>query len=153
MVEIEQIHVGDAEAMEALGARIATATGGRGLVFLAGELGTGKTTLVRGALRHLGHRGAVKSPTFTLVEPYEINGRRVYHFDLYRVADPEELEFMGIRDYLAEDALCFIEWPERGAEHLPAPDLRVAIRYAGSGREVVLGAGSERGRALLPRLA
>lgn len=149
MVEKQHLQLGNAEAMEALGARIAQALGGRGLVFLAGDLGTGKTTLVRGALRHMGHRGLVKSPTFTLVEPYEINSQTVFHFDLYRLGDPEELEFMGFRDYIAGDSLCFVEWPERGAGGLPPPDIEVRLAYRGGGRDAVVGAATARGATLL----
>ena len=92
------------------------------LVFLNGELGAGKTTLVRGVLREAGFSDAVKSPTFTLVEEYTIAGRKVFHFDLYRLTSPEELETIGIRDYLAQPSLCFIEWPELGRGFLPNAD-------------------------------
>ncbi|MDZ7753557.1 MAG: tRNA (adenosine(37)-N6)-threonylcarbamoyltransferase complex ATPase subunit type 1 TsaE [Gammaproteobacteria bacterium] len=153
MVEQQQLELGDAEAMEALGARIVDALGGRGLVFLAGELGTGKTTLVRGALRHMGHQGSVKSPTFTLVEPYEINSQMVFHFDLYRLGDAGELEFMGFRDYIAGDTLCFVEWPERGAGGLPPPDIEVRLEYRGSGRGAVVGAATARGAEVLAGIA
>lgn len=133
------------EAMLALGAQLATVIGGHGIVFLRGDLGAGKTTLSRGLLRGLGHVGAVKSPTFTLVEPYEIGSLRAFHFDLYRLADPEELEFLGIRDYFDDDALCLIEWPERGAGVLPKPDLDITIGQYSGGRSLHLMPGTERG--------
>ncbi len=126
--------VPDPDAMERLGADLYRDLGGRGLVFLSGPLGAGKTTLVRGMLRAAGHRGGVKSPTFTLVEPYEDLTPPVYHFDLYRIADPEELEYVGLWDYLGQDALVVVEWPERGEGVLPAPALAVALDYAGSAR-------------------
>jgi tRNA threonylcarbamoyladenosine biosynthesis protein TsaE len=122
-------------------------------VHLTGELGAGKTTLTRGILRACGYRGAVKSPTYTLVEPYELEGVRVHHFDLYRLGDPEELEFIGGRDLLAEEALCVIEWPERGEGWLPLPDLEVVLRLADDGRDATLDAHSAHGRAVLDRLA
>jgi tRNA threonylcarbamoyladenosine biosynthesis protein TsaE len=125
---------------ETLGARVARACEGPALIFLEGDLGAGKTTLARGFLRGLGHRGAVKSPTYTLIEPYEIDGRKVYHLDLYRVADPGELEYLGLREMLSENATLLIEWAERGEGWLPPPDLRVLIRHCGQGREVQLDA-------------
>ena len=138
--------------MLALGERLAARFSGGGVVYLEGELGVGKTTLVRGILRGLGHRGRVKSPTYTLVEPYEPGGRRVFHFDLYRLADPEELEYLGIRDYFPAEAIVLVEWPERGEGMLPPADLRVSIRYQGAARLVSLEAGSERDRDLISRM-
>ena len=144
-----RIDVPDADAMEALGARLALACAGAALITLQGELGAGKTTLVRGMLRGLGHQGKVKSPTYTLVEPYEIGARRVYHFDLYRLGSATELDDIGLRDYLDAEALCVVEWPERGGARLPVPDLRIVIDYADAGRVVTLDAQSGRGQGLL----
>ncbi|WP_145144393.1 tRNA (adenosine(37)-N6)-threonylcarbamoyltransferase complex ATPase subunit type 1 TsaE [Pseudomonas duriflava] len=141
------LFVADEEGMATLGKKIAQASGGRGTVYLHGDLGAGKTTLSRGILRGLGHAGAVKSPTFTLVEPYEIADIQAYHFDLYRLADPEELEFLGIRDYFTGDALCLIEWPERGRGLLPKPDLDITITPHAGGRNVQLVFQSPQGEA------
>lgn len=139
------VQVPDIEAQQRLGAELgraltAVAAGRPGalLVFLQGELGTGKTTLVRGLLRGRGYAGAVRSPTFTLIEPYETVDGRIYHLDLYRLADGEELEYLGLRDLLAEPALLLIEWPERGAGWLPEPDLLIELWHAQSGRRLRL---------------
>lgn len=146
------MNVASAAEMQALGARLAAACAGGCWIYLHGELGTGKTTLVRGFLRGLGYGGAVKSPTFTLLEPYEINGRVIRHFDLYRLNDPRELEYLGIRDFQDPDAITLVEWPERGQGCLPAADVYVDIVYGpNDGRRVRLKAGSERGKALLDR--
>ena len=123
----------DESATEALGAELARRQP-RGLVWLDGELGAGKTTLVRGWLRALGYDGAVKSPTYTLVEPYAIAGQEIYHFDLYRLSDPGELELMGVRDYLSPENLCLVEWPHRGDGLVPEPELCIHLEAAGSGR-------------------
>jgi tRNA threonylcarbamoyladenosine biosynthesis protein TsaE len=123
----------DTEATEQLGAELWQVLPAKCLVFLEGDLGMGKTTLVRGFLRAAGFSGAVKSPTYTLVEEYVLGTRNIVHFDLYRLLDPEELEWMGIRDYFAQESICFIEWPERGLGVLPAPDLvlRFSAEHAG----------------------
>ena len=119
-------------------------------VYFSGELGAGKTTLVRRLVQGLGHKGAVKSPTYTLVESYEFSQLNVHHFDLYRINDPEELEAMGIRDYFIEGNLCLIEWPERGAEVLPEPDLHIHLEIIPSGRRLTLEAISPAARSLYP---
>jgi len=143
----------DEEAMYALGARLAAVSEGRGVIYLHGDLGAGKTTLSRGIIRGLGHAGAVKSPTFTLVEPYELGEKRIFHFDLYRLSDPEELEFLGIRDYFADDALCLVEWPQRGCGILPRADLDITISSQDGGRSLRLLSQGARGNAWCATLA
>lgn len=140
--------IADAGAMDTLGRRLAGVLD-RGVIFLEGELGAGKTTLARGILRGLGHTGTVRSPTYTLVEPYELPGGTVYHLDLYRLADPEELEWLGLRDMLERDALLLVEWPERGAGCLPGADLVVRIAPRDGGRSVDLVSASTLGRHIL----
>ena len=125
------------EATEALGASLATQFR-RGLVFLRGPLGAGKTTLVRGWLRALGYIGPVKSPTFTLVEPYEIESVQILHFDLFRIANPSEIEYIGMLEHLETSQLQFVEWPERGGSHLPDPDLHVQLEYDGAYRQAMI---------------
>lgn len=121
-------------------------------VFLEGDLGAGKTTLCRGLLQSFGHSGPVKSPTYTLVEVYELAGRHIHHFDLYRLGDPEELEYMGIRDYFGPGHICILEWPEKGYGILPGADLRVKVTASGAGRLAQFSAGSDRGQLLIDEL-
>ncbi len=123
------------------------------IIYLHGDLGTGKTTLVRGMLAALGHTGATKSPTYTLVESYDINGMKLEHFDLYRVLDASELEFIGIRDYIDEQAVCIFEWAEKGADHIPAADLEIFLTFnnanGADARKLVLLANSPQGKVVL----
>lgn len=123
------------------------------VVYLNGDLGAGKTTLTRGFVRGMGHVGNVKSPTYTLVEPYELGEWRVFHFDLYRLADAEELEYMGIRDYFNSDCCCFIEWPEKGVGLLAKADLIINIAYQDEQRIIKLQAETVHGEQVLTEFA
>lgn len=127
-------YLADTEATEQFGAELWALLPAQALVFLEGDLGAGKTTLVRAYLRAAGYLGVVKSPTYTVVEEYTVKQQKIYHFDLYRLADPEELEWIGIRDYLAEECVCFIEWPDKGAGWLPTPDFRISLTTKADGR-------------------
>lgn len=152
MSAIDEMDLPDEAATEALGARLAQLLCNGLVVYLAGDLGAGKTTLVRGLLRELGHRGAVKSPTYTLLEEYRLGSRQLYHFDLYRLHDAEELELIGMRDYIDGVAVFLIEWPERGLGWLPPPDLEIQIVQRGPGRKASVKAASDKGRQLLAQL-
>ena len=141
------IELADSEATENLGRALA-----RGLpaqpeeaavvVYLCGELGAGKTTCVRALLRSLGATGLIRSPTYTLVEGYDLAARHFVHVDLYRLVDPEELWNLGLRDYLAPDHVLLIEWPEKGGAGLPSPDLVITLTYRAGGRHAALRADS-----------
>ncbi|MDL0432110.1 tRNA (adenosine(37)-N6)-threonylcarbamoyltransferase complex ATPase subunit type 1 TsaE [Marinobacter sp. TBZ242] len=139
----------DTEKLGRILAGLVSDSGQGAVVFLEGDLGMGKTTLSRGIMRGLGHEGAVKSPTYTIVEPYEHLTPPAYHFDLYRLGDPEELEYMGIRDYFQGESLCVIEWPERGQGILPVPDLLIRLGKSGDGRSALISASTTRGGRLL----
>ena len=147
-----QIDLPDEDATLAWGGNLAVQAELPLQVHLVGELGAGKTTLSRGILRGLGHDGSVKSPTYTLVEPYTVGNHRVFHFDLYRLGDPGELAYIGIEDYFAEPALVLVEWAERGGDWLPAPDLRCHLAVVGSQRRLDLEPVSARGTDLVRRL-
>ena len=144
--------VKDENEMRALGARLIAACQGGGVIGLSGELGTGKTTLVRGALKSMGVSSGVRSPTYTLIEYYPFDSIAVAHFDLYRLGDPDELEYLGYRDYLNEQTLCFIEWPERAGGYLNAVDLEIQLEYDAAGRRLCLFAHSDWGRQVKRRL-
>lgn len=134
---------------ESLGAALALG----GVVYLEGTLGAGKTTLCRGVLRAFGYSGAVKSPTYTLVEAYEFPQSSVFHFDLYRLGDPQELDFMGIRDYFLPNNVVLVEWPVRGLGYLPEADLRLSLNPQREGRKLEIETLSKRGVDVLTAIA
>lgn len=143
--QMEKLGSALAEAMQPLGERCVT-------IGVQGELGAGKTTLIRAVLRGLGVTETVPSPTYTLVEPYEVRGYDVYHLDLYRLQSPQELDFLGVEDFLSTASLVLVEWPERAPALLQAIDLTIEIEYAPAGRDVTLTPGNEVGVALLERM-
>jgi tRNA threonylcarbamoyladenosine biosynthesis protein TsaE len=132
----ETVFLPDESSTLAYGERLARRLPPGSLVFLRGDLGAGKTTLVRGILRGLHHTGSVKSPTYTLLEPYDLPSSVVYHFDFYRIVDIGELEFIGIDELMESDALKLVEWPERVADRLPPADVEVRMQVEGEGRRV-----------------
>jgi tRNA threonylcarbamoyladenosine biosynthesis protein TsaE len=142
----------DPAATEALGAALASGARAGRVIHLRGELGAGKTTLVRGLLRALGHTGRVKSPTYTLVEPYELSSLHFYHFDFYRLKNQEEWEQAGFREYFNGEALCAVEWPERADGLLAPPDLDIELRFEGEHRRARLNAHPGAGEAWLSSL-
>ncbi len=160
------VYLADEQATESFGRVLALATqrehcndaqenspltiGGR--IYLSGDLGAGKTTLVRGFMRGYNHQGPVKSPTYTLVEPYESLGCNIYHFDLYRLADPEEVEFLGVWEYFEAGNLCLIEWPEKGKGVLPAADLQIELKTESQGRRLSWRSNTVPGRKIAQRL-
>ncbi len=165
-----QIELKDEAATLAFGGRLAIATfqqqselervtseGGGipnsgGMIYLQGDLGAGKTTLTRGLMRAFGYQGAVKSPTYTLVEPYEFDLCNIYHFDLYRLADPEEVLYLGTEEYFDSANLCLIEWAEKGAMWLPQADLQIDIVSQGTGRLLTCQNLTEKGAIIAKRL-
>ena len=149
-----QLNVTSASAMEALGQVLAEhyLTAGNKL-FFQGELGAGKTTLIRGFLHRAGYIGTVKSPTYTLVEPYLVNGMEIFHFDLYRLKSAQELEAIGVRDYFSDTSICLVEWPEKVAKLIKFPDLLVNIQFLAKYRSVKLDGQTAAGREMLRTLA
>ena len=146
-------YLADAAAQEQLAGILAQHCVSGAVIFLQGELGAGKTTFVRSFLRALGQQGVVKSPTYTLVEPYVLAGRNIYHFDLYRLTDPEDLEYAGGRDYFDGQSICLVEWPEKAAGFLPQADLVCAIDYAGQGRQLQITALTPSGSHMLQQIS
>lgn len=144
-----QLQISSAKDMEALGGQIGQTIVGGEIIHLQGELGAGKTTLVRGLLHAIGYEGKVKSPTYTLVENYELDSFTVYHFDLYRLNAPEELEDMGIRDYCHNKAVCLFEWPEQGQGVVPEADILLKIDYLEEGRNIEFVSLSDNGSKIL----
>ena len=143
------LNLPDATATESVGRLLRSTLSGGMVVTLSGELGAGKTTLVRGVLRGFDISGAVKSPTYTLVEPYAVSSLYFYHFDFYRLEDPEEWEAAGFREYFRDDAICMIEWPEKAGASLPAADLAIALEIVGDSRRCTLTSQSARAESCL----
>ena len=151
------VHTTTAEETEGFGAQLAgTRPAGDNtlcVVYLAGDLGAGKTTLARGLLRSLGVTGAVRSPTYTLVEIYELGALTALHLDLYRLSDPAELDNLGLREWARGGHLWLVEWPERGAGRLPAADLVITLSAGDAGHEIEVAATTDQGARWLERLS
>ena len=151
MTEV-QINLENEEGTEQFGRLLARLIKIPFTIYLEGDLGTGKTRLSRALLHGLGHVGVVKSPTYTLVEPYHLNNLVIYHFDLYRLAEPSELDFMGIRDYFTDNALVLVEWPSRGEGFLNPQDLTIRLQFAGQGRDCTVTAHTIEGELFIDQL-
>lgn len=151
-----QLSLADEAKTQALGIALAKAVAPGLVIYLHGDLGAGKTELTRAMLNGMGHTGRVKSPTYTLIEPYEINLNQmpviVAHFDLYRMADPEEFLDAGFREYFNTSNICIVEWPEKGDAVLPPPDIHITLTVTNNGRNVELNSLSENGDICLDRL-
>ena len=145
-----QLELQDSQSTEALGRALATTRPGNAVVFLQGDLGAGKSTLARALLRALGVQGAIRSPTYTLIERYPVAGGEAWHLDLYRIGDAGELDFLGLDEATA--TLWLVEWPERGISGMPAPDLRIELAVQGQGRSARVQALSPTGQDWLARL-
>ena len=146
------IELKDEQSTQHLGELIAKYLQAPLICYLQGDLGVGKTRIVRAIIQSLGYSGNVKSPTYTLVEPYQLETVTVYHFDLYRLSDPEELDYLGIRDYFDEQSICFIEWPDKGKGWLADADISIFLEYLGEGRRCQITAQTKAGTILLNKL-
>ena len=153
MVKEFSVRLPDEAATAGLGAALAAGVAPGRVLHLRGELGTGKTTLVRGLLRALGYPGRVKSPSYTLVELYAISSLNLYHFDFYRFRDRSEWLNSGFRDYFNPDSVCIVEWPERAEDLLAAPDLEIALEFSGTGRAARIAARTVAGEQWLATLS
>lgn len=146
------LYLPDEPATLAFGDRVSRVLTNGLVIYLHGDLGAGKTTLVRGILHGMGHVGKVKSPTYTLVEPYVISGINLYHFDLYRFVDEEEWEASGFRDYFNNQSICFVEWPEKAGKLIPQADLDIQLSPQETGRRIVMTANTAAGKHSLEAL-
>ncbi|WP_143870334.1 tRNA (adenosine(37)-N6)-threonylcarbamoyltransferase complex ATPase subunit type 1 TsaE [Catenovulum sediminis] len=147
-----EIELTDAEKTVQFGRKLSTAVEAPLVIYLEGDLGAGKTTFSRGLIQGLGFSGNVKSPTYTLVEPYELHNLNVYHFDLYRLADPQELDFIGIEEYFSENNIVIIEWPEKGAGWLAQADLMVNMYHKAEQRSLKIEAKTALGTRVVEKL-
>jgi tRNA threonylcarbamoyladenosine biosynthesis protein TsaE len=145
-------HLRDTAQTERLGQAMADTRPARAVLFLQGDLGAGKSTLARALLRRLGVRGAIRSPTYTLVERHALDTGEAVHLDLYRLAAAEELDFLGLDELAAQAALWLVEWPDRGGAHLPRADVTLALTMSAEGRQASLVAGTVEGEGWLARL-
>jgi tRNA threonylcarbamoyladenosine biosynthesis protein TsaE len=141
------------KASEQFGAQLASYLSAPLVITLSGDIGVGKTTIIRSLLRNLGIQSAIKSPTFSLVESYFCQGLHVHHFDLYRIHNEEELEYIGFRDYFSNDNVCCIEWAEHAGKTLPPADIRFNLSIKGAGRELQIIASSSAGKRIMASLA
>ncbi|EKD70353.1 MAG: putative ATPase or kinase [uncultured bacterium] len=142
-------HLNTEEELQNFAGSLAKLTPDNIIIYLDGPLGAGKTTFSRGFLRGLGYQEKVKSPTYTLVEPYEVSGKKIFHFDLYRLQDVNELEHIGIHDYFSQNAIFLIEWPEKGDPLLPPADLSCHFSFEDHGRVIKINAHTLRGEEVL----
>ena len=148
-----QIDLADADATVALGKQLAALISAPCVVYLIGDLGAGKTTFSRGLIQGFGYTGNVKSPTYTLVEPYELPDVSIYHFDLYRLADPQELEFIGIEEYFTQSSICLVEWPDKGQGWLASADIQINIEHKNEQRSAEIVGLTAIGQKIIEQLA